>query len=73
MWEMMRGMSDDQLALVGCALALVASSGVLYLSYALGPVGRRERAQQFTAKLDAHRRAVEALANQRPAPRREAA
>jgi len=42
--------SDDQLALMGCIVALVASIGILYLSYFLGPASRQDEAISRTGK-----------------------
>lgn len=37
------GLSDDQVALMGCLVALVSSAGLMYLSFFVGPASRREQ------------------------------
>ena len=39
--EMLNTLSDDQLALLGCAVAIVVSATMMSLSYYLGPASRR--------------------------------
>jgi hypothetical protein len=43
MLEFLRNFSDDQLALGGCVLALLAGGLLAQLAYSLGPSGRKQR------------------------------
>jgi len=43
MIEFLRTFSDDQLAIGGCVLALLAGGLLAQLAYALGPEGRKHR------------------------------
>lgn len=45
MFEIFQSSSDDQVALMGCAGALLASGFLMYISYFLGPVARKQRQQ----------------------------
>lgn len=47
MFGLMSNLSDDQTALVGCAVALGASVLLMYLSYFLGPASRQARTEKF--------------------------
>jgi hypothetical protein len=47
MFEVFRSASDDQIALLGSAAALIGSAFLMYVSYFLGPMARQERAQQI--------------------------
>lgn len=35
--------SDDQIALIGCLVALAGSMGLMYVSYFIGPAARQNR------------------------------
>ena len=37
--------SDDQIALIGCVVALAGSMAIMYVSYFVGPAGRQNRAE----------------------------
>lgn len=37
--------SDDQIALIGCLVALAGSMGIMYVSYFIGPAARQSREQ----------------------------
>lgn len=37
--------SDDQVALIGCLVALAGSMGIMYVSYFIGPAARQNREQ----------------------------
>ena len=39
--NMFQGASDDQIALIGCMVALVGSAGLMYLSFFVGPASRK--------------------------------
>lgn len=43
MLDLLRTFSDDQLAIGGCVLALLAGGLLVQLSYTLGPEGRKQR------------------------------
>jgi hypothetical protein len=43
MLDLLRTFSDDQLAIGGCVLALLAGGLLVQLSYILGPEGRKQR------------------------------
>ncbi|MDZ4687683.1 MAG: hypothetical protein SH850_21640 [Planctomycetaceae bacterium] len=43
MLDLLRTFSDDQLAIGGCVLALMAGGLLVQLSYTLGPAGRKQR------------------------------
>lgn len=47
--------SDDQVALVGCAVALLLSGGLMYLSYVLGQGRQASESQADTIRLHAPR------------------
>lgn len=47
--------SDDQIALMGCALALFLSGGLMYLSYVLGQNRQTTESQADTIRLHAPR------------------
>ncbi len=47
--NLLQGASDDQVALIGCFVALVGSAVLMYLSYIMGPAGRRQ-AEKFDAE-----------------------
>lgn len=36
--------SDDQIALIGCLVALAGSMAIMYVSYFIGPASRQNRA-----------------------------
>lgn len=40
--NLLQGASDDQVALIGCLVALISSAGLMYLSFFVGPAGRRQ-------------------------------
>ncbi|HUQ69343.1 MAG TPA: hypothetical protein VM165_07470 [Planctomycetaceae bacterium] len=42
MLDLLRTFSDDQLAIGGCVLALMAGGLLVQLSYMLGPEGRKQ-------------------------------
>lgn len=54
MFELFQSASDDQVALMGCAGALLASGFLMYVSYFLGPVARQQR-QEAMQRLIANR------------------
>lgn len=43
MLDLLRTFSDDQLAIGGCVLALVAGGLLVQLAYTFGPEGRKHR------------------------------
>ena len=43
MMNLLQGASDDQVALIGCLIALVSSAGLMYLSFFVGPAARKQR------------------------------
>ncbi|MEI8383483.1 MAG: hypothetical protein WCJ09_25420 [Planctomycetota bacterium] len=47
--NLLQGASDDQVALMGCFVALVGSAVLMYLSYIMGPAGRRQ-SEKFNAE-----------------------
>jgi hypothetical protein len=44
--DLTQHLSDDQTALIGCALALFASGGLMWASFFVGQALRRERREQ---------------------------
>jgi len=49
--------SDDQIALIGCLVALAGSMGIMYVSYFIGPAARQNREQdngQATRSFPSH-------------------
>ena len=42
MMNLMQGAGDDQVALIGCLVALVVSVGLMYLSFFVGPAARKQ-------------------------------
>ncbi|MBS0203992.1 MAG: hypothetical protein JSS49_13890 [Planctomycetes bacterium] len=44
--NLLQGASDDQVALIGCLVALVGSVGMMYLSFFVGPAARKQRPNQ---------------------------
>ena len=44
--DLTQHLSDDQTALIGCALALLASGGLMWASYFVGQALRREAREQ---------------------------
>lgn len=47
--NLLQGASDDQVALIGCFVALVGSAFLMYLSYVMGPAGRQQ-SEKFNAE-----------------------
>lgn len=47
MFDLFQSASDDQLALMGCATAVLSSMTLMYLSYFFGPVARQQRMSQM--------------------------
>lgn len=43
MMNLLQGASDDQVALIGCLVVLVASAGLMYLSFFVGPAARQQK------------------------------
>ncbi len=43
MMNLLQGASDDQVALIGCLVALVSSAGLMYLSFFVGPAARKQK------------------------------
>jgi hypothetical protein len=43
MLDLLRSFSDDQLAIGGCVLALMAGGLMVQLAYTFGPEGRKQR------------------------------
>ena len=41
--NLLQNASDDQVALIGCLVALVGSMALMYVSYFVGPAARRAR------------------------------
>jgi hypothetical protein len=41
MMNFLQGASDDQVALIGCLVALIGSAGLMYVSFFVGPASRR--------------------------------
>ena len=41
MMNLLQGASDDQVALIGCLVALISSAGLMYVSFFVGPAARR--------------------------------
>ena len=49
--------SDDQIAVIGCLVALAGSMGIMYVSYFIGPAARQNREQdneQATRSFPSH-------------------
>ncbi len=46
MFHFLQSASDDQIALLGCAGALLTSGFLMYVSYFLGPIARQDRMRQ---------------------------
>lgn len=44
--NLLQGASDDQVALIGCLVALVGSAGLMYLSFFVGPAARKQNQNQ---------------------------
>jgi hypothetical protein len=42
MMGLLQGASDDQMALIGCLVALIGSAGMMYLSFFVGPAARKQ-------------------------------
>ena len=42
MMNLLQGASDDQVALIGCLVALVSSAALMYLSFFVGPAARKQ-------------------------------
>lgn len=42
MMGLLQGASDDQVALIGCLVALIGSAGLMYLSFFVGPAARKQ-------------------------------
>lgn len=42
MMNLLQGASDDQVALIGCLVALVGSAALMYLSFYVGPAARKQ-------------------------------
>jgi hypothetical protein len=61
--DLTQHLSDDQTALIGCALALLASGGLMWASYFVGQALRRDRDETAdaaaTVPLDRERRIPE--------------
>lgn len=47
MFDLFQAASDDQLALMGCAGAILVSGFLMYVSYFLGPMAKQERIHQM--------------------------
>ncbi|HUG93848.1 MAG TPA: hypothetical protein VML55_23670 [Planctomycetaceae bacterium] len=47
--DLTQHLTDDQTALIGCALALLACGGLMWASYFVGQAVRRERREQTVA------------------------
>lgn len=43
MFNLLQGASDDQVALIGCLVAVVGSAGLMYLSFFVGPAARKSK------------------------------
>lgn len=43
MFNLLQGASDDQVALMGCLVALLSSAGLMYVSYFVGPAARKQK------------------------------
>jgi hypothetical protein len=52
MFEIFQNASDDQLALIGCAAALLGSGFLMYVSYFMGPMARQEKTRQLELLID---------------------
>jgi hypothetical protein len=46
MMNLIQNASDDQVALIGCLLALAGSMALMYVSYFVGPAARRARSKE---------------------------
>ena len=51
MLNVLQGPSDDQVALIGCLVALICSAGLMYVSYFVGPVARKQSRAKHVTKL----------------------
>ncbi len=40
--NLLQGASDDQVALLGCLVALVSSAALMYVSFFVGPAARKQ-------------------------------
>jgi hypothetical protein len=62
--DLTQHLSDDQTALIGCALALLASGGLMWASYFVGQALRRESRETAeataTVRLDREPRTADA-------------
>jgi hypothetical protein len=63
--DLFRQMSDDQLALIGCAGALAAAFTVMAVSYHVGRLVRGDRQEQRVLRLES-RRERSAASSSRP-------
>jgi len=43
MMNLLQGASDDQVALIGCLVALVGSAALMYVSFYVGPAARQQK------------------------------
>ena len=41
MMNLLQGANDDQIALIGCLVALIGSATLMYVSFFVGPAARR--------------------------------
>ncbi len=61
--NLLQNASDDQVALIGCVVALAGSMALMYVSYFVGPAARRtglSETPETTRKFAAHSRGITA-------------
>jgi hypothetical protein len=59
MFEFFQNASDDQLALIGCAGALLGSGFLMYVSYFFGPQVRHEQGRELELLVERRRQLLE--------------
>lgn len=59
MFEMFQNAGDDQVALLGCAGALLGSGFLMYVSYFLGPKSREVQERQLATLIRERRQLLE--------------
>jgi hypothetical protein len=70
--DFLKGLSDDQFALLGCAVALVSTGSLMTLSYFIGP-GRALAAARALRAADASAAGAEAAHGSAESSRRRSA
>ncbi len=67
MIQLLQSASDDQIALMGCAAAILVSGFMMYVSYFFGPIARQERQEAMQRLIEQRQKLLADLPREKAA------